>query len=713
MLPSSREITFQAPISRIALGDDSSLHVIDNNCTLHKINLDTLHISKSTTLSSSYVPSLFDYYQRPFALGKTRAYISFSKEGNEYIIDTKAKLTKLCSFNHNFGAKVTKARISSNEKLLITGNEKGRTFIINTLDGHLIAELPRSSDSITAVTIKDSVKLAARASFSRGLIVYQYNTLSIKLELRLDCVIEMLSFVDENTLLAISRTGKILKIDIQKGQVVQEVLLDENLWPSFMGLSDSKKFVYVGTRESMLFALHVKSLDILFQAKLPYLGITSFVRTGRFFIFGFKSGEILFLNHREFEEPFTLNIKLKKIKEASLYFHKNIFLMTHRDTRLIYDEWLVQKETIINLLSLGHIDEAKTLAEPFLFHPKCKLEFSQIEELQPDLMALHRYFRSFSFPAAYELAHSKPLLRKSTIYAQMEALWNKNLQKAQILLSRDPIINKEMAKQSLKLFADVEEKKVMIEQMIKNSTIFMLSESAIKEKNFALYFKMVSQNSFLELTPLYKKVLLLGEKLQAQIVALLEEKNYSAALNVSALLYDFVPYRNQAIRLKEVCNALSLLEYQTEHQQLFLAIQTQNRFKLGLNYAPIKLLEEMKIHFQEEQLRAIERKEYAKVYGALVPYMSIDICRENVSFVMRKLYMAQFIDAYESCATGIDWNKSCDLYMHLFGPDALLKSFIHGNELGVTLLDEDVSEQEAPSQDLQKYPHDILVLKTQ
>ena len=77
----------------------------------------------------------------------------------------------------------------------------------------------------------------------------------------------------------------------------------------------------------------------------------------------------------------------------------------------------------------------------------------------------------------------------------------------------------------------------------------MLSESAIREKNFALYFKMVTQNTFLEFTPLYKKVLLLGEKLQLQITTLLEERNYTQALSLTSMLHDFLPYRNQAIRL--------------------------------------------------------------------------------------------------------------------------------------------------------------------
>jgi len=708
MLPSAREIVFHAPISRLSLSDDKTLHVMDHNCALHKIDLERLEITKSTTLSSSYKPGLFDYYFRPFELGSKRAYISFSTQGAEYVIDTQSKLSKICAFNYNAGSHVTKAHFSQSDALLIVGNEKGRCFVVQTNDGSNVAEIPRSSDAITAVAINEKVKLAAYASFSKKVLVYRYSSHSILFEKRLNSVVEMLCFADEKTLLAITRDGKILKIDLDKGAVVQETLLDENLWPSFMHLSNSGKFIYIGTRESVLFALHVKSMEILFSTKLPYLGITSFVRTSRYFIFGFKSGEVLFLAHREFEEQFSLNIKLKKIKEASLLFRKNIFLMSHRDTRFIYDEWLEQKQSIINLLSSGNIAEAKALAEPFLFHPKCQLEFTQIEELQPDLMALHRYFRSFSYSAAYELAQSKPVLKKSAVYTQMEALWNKSLQKAQIMLSREPLLNKDAARDCLKLFFDVDEKKVLIEQMLKNSRVFMLSESAIKEKNFALYFKIVSQHPFLELTPLYKKVILLGEKLQSQIVELLEQKKYSEAITTSALLFDFTPYRNQAKRLKEVCNALIVIEHHIELKHLFEAIETQERFKLGPNYAPIQQLEEMKLAFQKQAIADINAKAFSYVYAALIPYMKLSICKTNVAYVIRKLYIGQFKNAYEACASAIDWEKSIGLYVHLFGADTLLKEFLLTYDVTIN---EDILAQLPPTEEPSLYPQDLLMLK--
>lgn len=681
MLPSSRTLTFHAPISRMSLVDDATLHVIDNNCVLHKIDLTRLEIVKSTSLSNIYEQNLFDYYKRPFALGKYRAYLSFSKQGSEYIINTSPKFTKVSHFSYNKNDEVTKAALSPNDKLLITGNEKGRTYIINADDGNIQAEIPRSSDAITAVAISDKFKLAARASFSKRLIIYTLNSQKVVFQAKLDAVIEMVSFVDENTLLAITRNGKIIKVDIDQEKIVQETLLDENLWPSVITLSHSKKFVYIGTRESVLFALHVKTLDLLFQVKLPYVGITSMVRSPRYFIVGFKTGEVVFYSHREFEEQFIVNVKLKKIKEASLLFKKNIFLMSHRETRYIYDYWIEQRDTITNLLSLGNIEQAKLLAEPFLFHPKCTLEFSELELLQPDLMALQRCYRSSSFAAAYALALAKPILKKSSIFGNIEGLWNKSLQKAQILLSREPILNKEIARESLRAFWDVDEKQTIIKNMLNNARVFTLAESAIKNRNFSLYFKMVAQNAFLEFTPLYKKVLLLGEKLQMQCVTCLEEKNYQQALGLAGILVQFAPYQNQAIRLKEVSNALMILEYQMEHKMLLEAVKIQDQFKLQMNYAPVQQLEEMKIAFQKEQLDSLMQKRYAQVYKAVTPYMKIAVCTSNVATVMKQMYIAQFKDAYAIHENNIDWAKTFAAYLHFFTLDKLLVEFAKEREM--------------------------------
>jgi len=377
MLPSSREITFHSAISYASVADESTLQIIDNQAYLHTIDLNQIRINQNMPLCNTYTHTLFDYYKRPFSVGNHLAYISFAKNNIENVIDTRFDSNPVSTFHFNKNEIVSKAAFSENDQFLITGNERGRSYIISPEDGIIQSELPITSDVISAVAISEEYKRAAYASFSHELVVYKINSFSIAFEQKLDDVIEMMTFLDEETLLAITRGGKVIKIDLMRGKVILEKVLDHNVWPSVMVLSHSKKFIYIGTRESILFAVYVKTLDILYHVKLPYDGVTTLSRTQKYFIMGFKTGELLFYNHREFEEQFITYIKLKKIKEACLIFQKNIFLMSHRETKKIYEYWLEEKETIVNLLSRGDIAQAQKIAEPFLFHPKCKLEFKR------------------------------------------------------------------------------------------------------------------------------------------------------------------------------------------------------------------------------------------------------------------------------------------------------------------------------------------------
>ena len=706
MLPSSREITFHSAISSMCVSNETILQVVDNQCHLHKIDLNELKVTKSLALLNHTEATLFDYYKRPCCAGASMVYVSSLYQKNELVLDTKTQVQPLSSFRYNQTMSVTKAAFSENDALLIMGNERGRSHIVSSEDGLIQAELPVCSDSISAVAISEEYKLAAIASFSKELIIYKINSFKVIFKEHIGTVIEMMIFVDDETLIAITRDGKVIKINLLRGKIIQEMILDHTLWPSSIVLSHSKKFVYIGTRESTLFAVYTKTLDILYHVKLPYYGVTALCRTQKYFIMGFKTGEILFFNHREYEDKFISYIDLKQIKEACLIFQKNIFLMSHRETKKIYTYWQEQKETIANLLSRGEIEQAQILAEPFLFHPKCKLEFSELEELQPDLMSLQRYIRSMSYAPAYHLTTLKPELKKSSLFTQLESLWNKSLQKAQILLARQPIENKEAAKESLRLFLDVDEKKDLIENMLKRSGIFTMAENLVKEKNFGFYFKLVAQNSFLESAPLYQKVLQVGERLQQEILHSIEDKNYKQALILADILQQFKPYLNQANRLKEVSKALIILEHQVEHHMLFNAVKTQEQFQLQSHYALVQQLEAMKLEFQKDQLALIEVKAYDKIYTNVEPYMQLSICKQNVANLMRKVYIAQFQDAAETQNNHVDWEGSFLRYLKLFPMDKLLVEFAKKNDKMETLQHIVIS---SPPPETPTYPKNMLI----
>ncbi len=165
---------------------------------------------------------------------------------------------------------------------------------------------------------------------------------------------------------------------------------------------------------------------------------------------------------------------------------------------------------------------------------------------------------------------------------------------------------------------------------------------------------------------------------------------------------------NQAKRLKEACNALIVLEHHMKLNHLFEAIKTQEQYKLGPNYAPVQKLEEMKTAFQNTVIETINTKAFSKAYNMLVPYMSISICKTNVAHVIRKLYIAQFENAFETCKTAINWEKSIELYTHFFDADSPLKGFLTEHELKVN---EAILEPLPTIQESITYPQDLLVIE--
>lgn len=684
MFPSSRELILDATVSRMCLCDENTLIVYTDNKELNFIDLTNLKIKKVVPLSHDEIGE-FDYYNRPIALKKHFAYVKLSTSGKEYILTTQNKIEKQVAFNYNKNQKITKAHFSEDASFLIIGNDKGRTCFLDVKESSLVYEFPYAADSVSAVAISPENKYAISASFGKKLQILNINTLVLNEEIKLSSIVEMIQFVSEDIFLAITRDGSIIKIDAKSKKIIKETKLADTVWPSEICVSHSKKFVYIGTRESSIYALHVKSLDMLFCIKLNKSGITSLIRTPKYFIVGYKTGEVQFFNHREFEENFVLFVKLKKMDEAVALFSKNIFLMSHRETRSIYDMWVEQKDTIVQLMTNGSIDEAQKMASTFMFHPKCKSEMEEIEELQPDLMALQRFMRSSHFAQAYDIVDKKPSLKATLLYVKLEDIWKKALHKAQILLSRDPILNKEKAREELYAFEKVEAKKEMIERMLKYANTFARAEMAVKNQNFGLYFKLVKENNFLELTPLYKKVLSLADKVKMNVLTHLRENDYILALQNIKILEQFSIYFDHAKKLEEFVNSLMVIEYHVNNKNLFEAIKIQNKLKIQSSYEPVRKLEGMKRSFLKGLFESIERFDLDEVYAKVRAYFEIDICKKEITMVMKHLYIAQMQKALISSKEKVDWSKTFENYAHFFRFDKLIFDIFEKLELSMSL----------------------------
>lgn len=706
MLPSFRELILDSAVLSMEYNDEDELSVCTNDGQIHIIDLMHLKHKKNISLTHAKEEK-FDYYKRPLVSGKNLFYSKPSAQEKESICPFKTKEDK-ATFNYSKNENIVKACFSNDEAFLLTGTEEGKTNLIDTQTNALIFEFPFSADSISALAFSDDNRFALSASFDKNIKIVHVNSLSQSGEIKVDSIVEKIDCVGAEIFLAITRNGNILKIDAKNAQILETKTLPNSVWPSELRISFSRKFAYIGTRSSQLFALHVESMEIVYTFNLNRAGITSMLRTAKYFIIGYNSGEIQFFNHRENEDDFILHIKLHEIQEAKLLFEKNIFLMTHRETKKIYDLWLERKDSIVTMISSGLIEKAQELARDFLFHPKCKQEMESIEALQPDLAALQRYIRSTSYNAAYELTEAKPQLKDTLLYEKLEYIWKKALQKAQILLSRDPILNIQKAKEALANFLHVGIKKEFIQKMLSNTKVFIRAEQAVKNKNFILYFNLANEYDFLEFTPLYKKVMGLAQKIKLNVLNYLKEDEYMKALESLKLLAQFFPFKENAKNLEQFISSLMVIDYHIEHDSLFEAIEIQNKLRIHATYKPIQKLNKMKILFIKKMVIQIQENRFQEVFDAIEKYFSIKICIRETAMLMKQMYIEQMKKALKDENTMVDWEKSIIRYGEYFNIDMLIEDFYEMLDLPKPL------EMLIPNKQVKKrdFTRNILVFQT-
>lgn len=706
MLPSFRELILDSAVLSMESNGEDELNVCTNDRRIHIIDL--MHLKPKNNISLTYIKEeKFDYYKRPLVSGKNLFYSKPSAQEKENIGSFKTKEEKIV-FNYSKNENITKACFSNDESFLLTGSEEGKTNLIDTQTSALVFEFPFSADAISALAFSDDKRFALSASFDKNIKIAHVNSLSQSGEIKVDSIVEKIDCVGAEVFLAITRDGNILKIDAKNAQILEKKTLPNSVWPSELRISHSRKFAYIGTRSSQLFALHVKSMEIVYTFNLNRAGITSMLRTAKYFIIGYNSGEIQFFNHRENEDDFILHIKLHEIQEAKLLFEKNILLMTHRETKKIYDLWLERKDSIVTLISSGLIEKAQELAHDFLFHPKCKQEMESIEALQPDLAALHRYIRSSSYNAAYELSEAKPELKNTLLYEKLEYIWKKALQTAQILLSRDPILNIQKAKEALSNFLFVGIKKDFIQKMLSNTKIFIRAQQAVKNKNFILYFKLANEYDFLEYTPLYKKVMGLAQKIKLNVLNYLKEDEYMKALESLKLLSQFFPFKENAKNLEQFISSLMVIDYHIEHESLFEAIEIQNKLRIHATYKPIQKLNKMKILFIKKMVIQIQENRFQEVFDEIAKYFSIKICIRETTMLMKQMYIAQMKKALKDENTMVDWEETIRRYGEYFNIDMLIEDFYEMLEFSKPL------EMLIPNKQVKKrdFTRNILVFQT-
>jgi hypothetical protein len=126
-----------------------------------------------------------------------------------------------------------------------------------------------------------------------------------------------------------------------------------------------------------------------------------------------------------------------------------------------------------------------------------------VYEENSDVRELEEYVMGGNFGEAYKLVEENPLLKKEDNYTLMEEAWKMSL----VDIVRNIEDNKiQTAKQIAASFAQVGEKRAIIQTVLKQFEEFAKFKYAAEKNNFELVKFMANKNQYFKLTKLFEKI---------------------------------------------------------------------------------------------------------------------------------------------------------------------------------------------------------------
>ena len=309
------------------------------------------------------------------------------------------------------------------------------------------------------------------------------------------------------------------------------------------------------------------------------------------------------------------------------------------------------------------------------------------------------------YSKAYEMTKTMKFLTKTQAYEKLENIWNRAFFNAKKLLIENAKINQRLAEQYLAPFENTPKKELII-QLLRNSDVFAKADNLIKQQNFKEYFSLTFQFSFLRETDLYKKVLLLGEKMLTNLIELEKNFQYQEAKKIAETLLVFP-------NLKRSANEKIVLMQQKEN--LLNAIEKKEVKKIYSMVDDIESLRSMP-QFKDFTKDFLRRYEEAKPYAyagnakhtmvIFGEYMEISYWIDKIASLIKIAYLKQISNALNEIE--VNWVITIKRYYERFGKSAEIIKLLQ-NHHSKEILDEFEGEGESDGYRYHPFVDNIVI----
>lgn len=659
---------------------EDGLIAITQNYQAFRIDTKTMQIKNlSTLLHSKELPHK---YSKTTSASKNLISIAESSSKTLSIATAKSPSEIFIKLDYHKGS-ISASSFSNDSNTLASGGEDGRIHIYDTHKFQKIITLPYRPDYISALHFSKDSRFLFASCFNKSNMIFDCQRAKTTNIFSTSEVVEWADFFDKNSkLFMILRNSNSIIYDIRTNQTLS-IATPFTSWPTIFCINDDENLAIVGSRDSTIYIINLKENKKTFSIKLDNTtGISAlYLHLGKIFV-GFTNGELLIISYNDKNSEFIQACKKKDYKNAAKLLDKNIFLSLLPCASIFDDDWEIILKDAIELLSNDKIDDAIELVEPFMRDSAKKDAFNVYLNSKNTLKKFQDLIDKKSYEEAYNMTLQAKFLIKTSHFEYLENIWHKAFNNAKKLLE-DDIGNIDSARKILEPFLKTP-KKTIIMQILNNINIFKDAERLVKDQNFKDYFALTANFAYLKDTELYKKVLILGDNLYEKAINYENNGHYDEFEKLAKFLQNFPSYKDV------ITDYLVSVSKKIEILNLIANKKTNEVYKLALEFDELQYLDEFKEFSKEFNALYNKAKEMAfkgradMLDGIFKDYIKIEYWIDNIKNIYKIAYIEEFKLRIKE-KNVINWTKSINNYIDIFGKDDEIIDFCTANKLDYIL----------------------------
>lgn len=559
---------------------------------------------------------------------------------------------------------------SPDGRYLATGGQDGKVFIFEKETFRLLSSVAPRAEYISTITFSSDSELIACSGFDKNTCFFDLARNKTRGIFQTPDVVEKsVFFKDNQKLFLVLRNGGSVVYNLLTGKM-ESLEFPFSFWPSALALSPDERFAVVGTRGDMLYVMSLEENVRLLELKTQTSGIASLAFLADHLLIGSIDGTILVVDYKKGEQELQESLRKKDYRGARAIVEANIFLTIHPLMRIFDEDWEGVLKKASAKLDREFINEAVGLVEPFIVDPRKKREFDFYLGQKDSVTQFASLVKQKDFARAYEMTLTTKFLTKTLAYTELESHWNKSFAQAKKLLEEDAELNLRKAEMILKPF-EASIKRELVAHLLRNSKIFTQADGLLKDQDFHGYFLLTNQFSFLRETELYKKVLLLGEKMFENFINLEKAGKYDEAEEVSKYLLLFPTLRRSVTeRMILVQQKLAMLDAIKKHN-------VKRVYEIALEYETLKSFPDFREFCKDFEERFERAKPYAyagdakRTILALSIYVEIPYRLDRIASLLKIAYLQEI--AQHAKEEQVNWILTLRRYIDRYGKDTELE----------------------------------------